>query len=126
MDEVDGMSKGDRGGLPALCRLIPISKVLVHCLVVLKRRLDSYHLYYERSRKQKGRTTDKTLSWCPIQQVRTLTAPEHVNGSRPGPLQVASRVQHVLQQENLKLDTETVNRIVQSAQGWFLGLDRIN
>lgn len=58
MDEVDGMSAGDRGGVGALCQLIRKTKVFrvaisyEFCDPLLS--LDSDYLYRERQRRSKA------------------------------------------------------------------------
>jgi len=52
MDEVDGMSAGDRGGVGALNALIKKSKVrfclMTLYLIDMRKRTDPYHLYSKR------------------------------------------------------------------------------
>ena len=58
MDEVDGMSAGDRGGVGALCQLIRKTKVyrdaIGHQIFDQLISLDSHHLYRERQRRSKA------------------------------------------------------------------------
>jgi hypothetical protein len=79
MDEVDGMSSGDRGGVGALNAMIKKSKVLFNFPCVPLRAHESvgtHNMYRERPRSAKAEAANSKLVQSPLPEVgRPDTSP---------------------------------------------------
>lgn len=89
MDEVDGMSGGDRGGVGAINALIKKTKVPVICIC-------------NDQKNQKMRPFDKTAY--------------HLKFIKPDVRQVKQRIMTIAFREKLKIPAEVIEQLVQSAQ----------
>ncbi|PWN33320.1 DNA replication factor C, large subunit [Meira miltonrushii] len=89
MDEVDGMSGGDRGGVGAINALIKKTKVPVICIC-------------NDQKNQKMRPFDKTAF--------------HLKFIKPDVRQVKQRIMTIAFREKLKIPPEVIEQLVQSAQ----------
>lgn len=92
LDEIDGMSKGDKGGVAELCRIIPTTKTPILCIA-------------------NDRFTKKLQSL-----VKHCVDIQFVN---PGPVQIAYRVAQILQQEKFEISQPNLMRIIESTHGDF-------
>ncbi|MCO5585169.1 hypothetical protein L7F22_039101 [Adiantum nelumboides] len=89
MDEVDGMSGGDRGGVGAINALIKKTKVPIICIC-------------NDQKNQKMRPFDKTAF--------------HLKFIKPDVRQVKQRIMTIAFREKLKIPAEVIEQLVQSAQ----------
>ncbi|KAL6054429.1 DNA replication factor C complex subunit Rfc1, variant 3 [Balamuthia mandrillaris] len=90
MDEVDGMSSGDRGGMAEIISMIKTSKIPIICLC-------------------NDRDSPKVRSLAN----HCLDLRFH----RPTTLQIQKRVEHILQLEGMRVDPEALTRLIESVHG---------